>query len=90
MASNTFELPDEAVLAPLLGQFPGRDHQIRSLASLLHVRRIPLLITESNLLLTMIYKPDGRRALSKPCHTRLRSDGEIQRHDPAAGTISTR
>lgn len=44
MASNTFELPDEAVLAPLLRQFPGRDHQIRSLASLLHVRRIPLLI----------------------------------------------
>lgn len=24
----------------------------------------------------MIYKPDGRRTLSKPCHTRLRSDGK--------------
>lgn len=46
MASNVFELPGEAILAPLLRQFPGRDHQIRSLASLLHVRRIPLLVTK--------------------------------------------
>ncbi|PON21167.1 hypothetical protein TGAM01_v210016 [Trichoderma gamsii] len=41
MASNIFEPPDEAVLAPLLRQFPGRDHQIRSLASLLHTDAAP-------------------------------------------------
>lgn len=33
-----FKLPDDVILTPLLQSFPGRDHQIRSLASLLHVR----------------------------------------------------
>lgn len=41
MASNIFKLPDEPSLAPLLGQFPGRDHQIRSLAALLHTDAAP-------------------------------------------------
>lgn len=35
---SLFKLPDELTLAPLLQQFPGREHQIRSLASLVSVR----------------------------------------------------
>lgn len=33
-----FRLPDEELLASLVQRFPGRDQQIRSLATLLHVR----------------------------------------------------
>lgn len=62
MASNIFKLPDEPSLAPLLDQFPGRDHQIRSLAALLHVRRIPLLVAKQPAA-NNIYEPDRRRAL---------------------------
>lgn len=36
--ASLFGLPDEIILTPLLQSFPGRDHQIRSLATLLHVR----------------------------------------------------
>lgn len=35
--ASLFSLPDEIILTPLLQRFPGRDHQIRSLATLLHV-----------------------------------------------------
>ncbi|KAL6821220.1 origin recognition complex subunit 5 C-terminus domain-containing protein [Trichoderma sp. SZMC 28015] len=41
MASLVFQLPDETILAPLLLQFPGREGQIRSLASLLHTDAAP-------------------------------------------------
>ncbi|KAL6852234.1 origin recognition complex subunit 5 C-terminus domain-containing protein [Trichoderma novae-zelandiae] len=41
MASIVFQLPDEAILAPLIRQFPGRDGQIRALASLLHTDAAP-------------------------------------------------
>ncbi|KAL7782662.1 origin recognition complex subunit 5 C-terminus domain-containing protein [Trichoderma ceciliae] len=41
MASQVFELPDETILVPLLRQFPGRNRQIRSLASLLHTEAAP-------------------------------------------------
>lgn len=41
MASLVFQLPDETILAPLLRQFPGREGQIRSLASLLHTDAAP-------------------------------------------------
>ncbi|KAL7928704.1 origin recognition complex subunit 5 C-terminus domain-containing protein [Trichoderma chlorosporum] len=41
MASLVFQLPDETVLAPLFRQFPGREGQIRSLASLLHTDAAP-------------------------------------------------
>lgn len=36
--ASLFNLPDEAILAPLLQTFPCRERQIRSLATLLHVR----------------------------------------------------
>ncbi len=36
-----FRLPDEIILTPLLQQFPCREHQIRSLAALVHVRFDP-------------------------------------------------
>lgn len=34
---SLFQLPEELILTPLLQSFPGREHQIRSLATLLHV-----------------------------------------------------
>lgn len=40
-AAPLFQLPDEAALAPVLRAFPGRERQIRSLATLLHVRLHP-------------------------------------------------
>ncbi|OAR03164.1 hypothetical protein LLEC1_02238, partial [Akanthomyces lecanii] len=36
-----FKLPDESILSPTLQQFPCREHQIRSLASLIHPAAIP-------------------------------------------------
>ncbi|KAL3963752.1 hypothetical protein ACCO45_000756 [Purpureocillium lilacinum] len=36
-----FRLPDEELLASLVQRFPGRDHQIRSLATLLHPDAAP-------------------------------------------------
>ncbi|KAG6004841.1 hypothetical protein E4U21_000679 [Claviceps maximensis] len=33
---SLFRLPDEELLAPLVTSFPGREHQIRSLATLVH------------------------------------------------------
>lgn len=33
---SLFRLPDDELLAPLLTSFPGREHQIRSLATLVH------------------------------------------------------
>ncbi|KAG5952222.1 hypothetical protein E4U53_001368, partial [Claviceps sorghi] len=33
---SLFRLPDDELLAPLLTSFPGREHQIRSLAALVH------------------------------------------------------
>ncbi|KAK5988690.1 Origin recognition complex subunit 5-like protein [Cladobotryum mycophilum] len=38
---SLFRLPDEVILTPLIQRFPGRDHQIRSLASLLYPDAIP-------------------------------------------------
>lgn len=32
-----FSLPNEAILTPLLDKFPGRERQIRSLATVVHV-----------------------------------------------------
>ncbi|KAG6030589.1 hypothetical protein E4U41_007797, partial [Claviceps citrina] len=33
---SLFRLPDEELLAPLVARFPGREHQIRSFATLVH------------------------------------------------------
>ncbi|KAI9155326.1 Protein mms22 [Paramyrothecium foliicola] len=37
---SLFQLPEEILLTPLLQSFPGREHQIRSLATLLHPNAI--------------------------------------------------
>ncbi|POR37802.1 Protein mms22 [Tolypocladium paradoxum] len=39
--ASLFRLPDEVILTPLLQRFPGREHQIRSLATLLHPDAAP-------------------------------------------------
>jgi origin recognition complex subunit 5 len=36
--TSLFGLPDEVILTPLFQSYPCREHQIRSLATLLHVR----------------------------------------------------
>lgn len=41
MTYSLFQLPDELILAPVLQTFPCRERQIRSLATLLHVRLAP-------------------------------------------------
>ncbi|KAH7311740.1 Mus7/MMS22 family-domain-containing protein [Stachybotrys elegans] len=38
---SLFQLPDEVIITPLLQAFPGRERQIRSLASLVHPDAIP-------------------------------------------------
>jgi hypothetical protein len=34
---SLFQQPEEAILAPVLESFPGRERQIRTLGTLLHV-----------------------------------------------------
>lgn len=42
--TSLFGLPDEVILTPLFESFPCREHQIRSLATLLHVRLLTVFI----------------------------------------------
>lgn len=56
--TSLFGLPDEVILTPLFESFPCREHQIRSLATLLHVRLLTIFIPISYRFVTdAVYSP---------------------------------
>ena len=74
--SSLFGLPDEAILTPIFESFPCREHQTRSLATLLHVCLLTTNVIKQDESLLILLSAQCS-SLPKPCRSWCGSNRKI-------------
>jgi hypothetical protein len=79
--SSLFGLPDEAILTPIFESYPCREHQTRSLATLLHVCLLTINLIKQDESLLILFTAQ-RSSLPKPCRSWCGSNWKIRHYFP--------